>query len=176
MLVSNIGTIRYQIFDIVASCGVIVYIINASVKMFILLVLCSLVLLFINKKTRDLYEKRYKERREARENQSSTFTELIRGIRDIKVLNLRKIMTERIIEGQKKVNEISYKEHKEQDMFGILYTCFRQLITVIVIVYSLYLLSNNEIDGSLLLVIFMYHNRIIYLTTSIGEFYKIIKE
>ena len=176
MLVSNIGTIRYQIFDIVASCGVIVYIINASVKMFILLLLCSLVLLFINKKTRDLYEKRYKERREARENQSSTFTELIRGIRDIKVLNLRKIMTERIIEGQKKVNEISYKEHKEQDMFGILYTCFRQLITVIVIVYSLYLLSNNEIDGSLLLVIFMYHNRIIYLTTSIGEFYKIIKE
>jgi len=175
-LVSNIGFIRYQLFNIIASCGVIVYIINASLKMFILLLLCSLILLYIDKKSRDIYEKRYQARREIRENQNSTFTELIRGIRDIKVLNLRKNMTERIIKGQEKVNETSYKEHKEQDMFGILYTCIRQLITVIIIAYSLYLLSNNEIDGALLLVIFMYHNRVIYLTTSIGEFYKIIKE
>jgi len=175
-LVSNIGFIRYQIFDIVASCGVIIYIINASLKLFILLIICSFILLYINKKSRDLYEKRYQERREIRENQNSTFTELIRGIRDIKVLNLRKSMSERIIKGQEKVNENSYKENKEQRIFSILFSLFRQLITVIIIFYSLYLLSNNEIDGALLLVIYMYHTRVIYLTTSIGEFYKIIKE
>ena len=176
MLVSNIGFIRYQIFDIIASCGVIIYIISASFKLFILLIICSFMLLYIDKKSRDIYEKKYKERRQIREHQNSTFTELIRGIRDIKVLNLRQTMTERIIKGQMKVNEITYKEHKEQDMYRIIYTIFRQIITVIVILYSLYLLSNKEIDSALLLVIFMYHNRILYLTTTIGELYKNIKE
>ena len=176
MLVSNIGFIRFQIFDIIASCGVIMYILNASIKLFILLIFCSLILLYINKKSRNLYEKRYHERREIRENQKSTFTELIRGIRDIKVLNLRQNMTEKIIKGQEKVNEINYKEHKEQDLFSIVASFLRYLITVIIIFYSLYLLSNNEIDGALLLVIYMYHSRVMYLTTSIGDLYKTIKE
>lgn len=175
-LVSNISHIRYQILDILVSFGVIIYIINASVKLFILIIFLSFILLYINKKSRDMYEKRYHHRREIRENQNSSFTELIRGIRDIKVLNIRKVMTERIINGQVKVNETSYKEKKEQNIFNILYNFARQSITVIIIFYSLYLLSNNEIDGALLLVIYMYYNRVIMLITTIGEFYKINKE
>ena len=105
-LVSNISFIRHQILNIISSCGVIIYITNASIKLFLLLIFLSFILLYINKKSRDIYEKRYQDRREIRENQNSTFTELIRGIRDIKVLNLRKTMTEKIIKGQEKVNEI----------------------------------------------------------------------
>ena len=175
-LVANITFIRHQILSIIASCGVIIYIINASIKLFLLLIFFSFILLYINKKSRDIYEKRYQDRREARENQNSTFTELIRGIRDIKVLNLRKTMTEKIIKGQEKVNEISYKERKEQNLFSILFNFFRHLITVIIIFYALYLLSKNEIDGALLLVIYMYYSRVIYLTTSIGDLYKTSKE
>lgn len=176
ILVSNIANIRYEIFNIISSCGVIVYILNASIKLFIFLILLSFILLYINKKSRDLYEKKYQVRREARENQNSSFTELIRGIRDIKVLNLRKNMTERIIKGQEKINEISYKEHKEQDVFSILYSFSRNLITVIIMIYAIYLVSKKEIDGSLLLIIHMYHNRVIYITTAIGDLYKAIKE
>ena len=175
-LVSNIGFIRYQIMDIISSFGVLVYILTASIKIFILLIIFSLALLYIDKKSRDIYEKGYKHRRNIRENQSSTFNEIIRGIRDIKVLNIRKNITERIIKGQEEVNETTYKEHREQDLFHILYSSCRNLITLITILYSLYLLSKNEIDGSLLLIIYMYHSRVMYLTTSFGILYKGIKE
>ena len=175
-LVSNIGYLRFELFDIISSCGVVVYIINASLKIFILLIFFSLILLYINKKSRDIYEKKYQNRRDIREYQRSTFTELIRGIRDIKVLNLRKNMTEIIIKGQEKVNENSYKEHKEQDAYHIFYNFSSNLITLITILYSLYLLSKNEIDGSLLLIIYMYHHRIMCLTTSVGRLYKEFKE
>lgn len=175
-LVSNIGYIRYQIMDIISSCGVVIYIITASVKMFVLLITFSFILLYINKKSRDIYEKGYQKRRNIREQQSSSFNELIRGIRDIKVLNIRKNMTERIIKGQEQVNETSYKEHREQDLFNIIYSFCRNLITVITILYSLYLLSKNEIDSSLLLIIYMYHHRVMYLSTSFGHLYKGIKE
>ena len=162
--------------DIISSCGVVIYIITASIKMFILLITFSLVLLYIDKKSRDIYEKNYQNRRNIREQQGSTFNELIRGIRDIKVLNIRKNMTARIIKGQEQVNETSYKEHREQDLFHIIYGFSRNLITVITILYSLYLLSKNEIDGSLLLIIYMYHHRVMYLTSSFGHLYKGIKE
>lgn len=175
-LVSNISFIRYHIMDIISSCGVVIYIITASIKMFILLITFSLVLLYIDKKSRDIYEKHYQNRRNIREQQGSTFNELIRGIRDIKVLNIRKNMTARIIKGQEQVNETSYKEHREQDLFHIIYGFSRNLITVITILYSLYLLSKNEIDGSLLLIIYMYHHRVMYLTSSFGHLYKGIKE
>ena len=85
-------------------------------------------------------------------------------------------MTERIINGQIKVNETSYKEHQEQKGFQILYDSFRHLITVIVMLYSIYLLTKNEIDGALIIIIYMYHYRVINLTASIGSVYKIIKE
>lgn len=175
-LVMNIGSIRYQIVDIISSCGVVIYILNASFKMFILLVIFSLLLLYIDKKSRYVYEKGYQKRRTLKENQNSTFNELIRGIRDIKVLNLRKTITERIIKGQQEVNETIYKEHREQDFFHIIYSFSRQIITVITILYSLYLLSKNEIDGSLLLIIYLYHPRIMYLTTRLGSLYKEMKE
>lgn len=175
-LVLNLGSLRYQIVEIISSCGVVIYILNASIKMFVLLIIFSLILLYIDKKSRDIYEKSYQKRRNIRENQSSTFNELIRGIRDIKVLNIRKNMTERIIKGQQEVNETIYKEHREQDFFHIVYSFSRNLITVITILYSLYLLSINEIDGSLLLIIYMYHHRIMHLTTSFGSLYKGIKE
>lgn len=175
-LVSNIGHIRYEIIYVISSLGVLVYIINASFKMFILLMILSAILLYINKKSRDIYEKNYQERREIREQQHNTFAELIRGIRDIKVLNLRKNMTEKLIDNQEKVNESIYQEHKEQNIFNIILECFRHLITVIIILYSIYLISKKEIDGALLLVIYMYHHRVIYLTTSIGSLYKSIKE
>ena len=175
-LIINIGYIRHEIIYTIASFGVIFYIINASFKLFILLIISSFILLYIDKKSRDIYEKNYKTRREIRENQNSTFTELIRGIRDIKVLNLRKNMTDKIIKGQEIVNTTKYKENKEQEIYRILYSLCRQLITVIIILYSLYLLSNKEIDGSLLLVIYLYHNRVINLTNTIGSLYKGIKE
>ena len=175
-LVSNITGIKYNIFHAVSSCGVIIYIINASPKVFLLLIFFSFIMLYINKKERTLYEKRYTHRREIRENQSSSFTELIRGIRDIKVLNLRKNMTDKIISGQEKINEISYKENKERNTFSILHSIIRYLANLIVIMYSVYLLYQKEIDGSLLLIIYMYHQRVMYLTTDIGSLYKSFKE
>ena len=170
-LVSNIGSLKYIFIEIISSAGVIIYLINASLKVSILIILFSVILFFINKKRRDYYEKRYSIRRKSREYQSSSFTELIRGIRDIKVLNLRKIMTKKITTGQEKINDISHQENKEGMYFDSVYTFVRTLTTLIVILYSVYLVKNNELDGAALLIVFLYHTRILSLTGTIGRLY-----
>lgn len=175
-LVSNIATLRYFFVDIFTNAGVIVYLINASLKVSILILLISVILFLINKKRRDHYENRYSDRRKSREYQSSSFTELIRGIRDIKVLNLRKIMTKKITIGQEKINDISHQENKERMYFDSVYTFLRILATLIVILYSVYLVKNNELDGATLLIIFLYHGRILALNTTIGALYNNCKD
>ena len=170
-LVSSIGGLKHILMEIFSSIGVVVYLINASLKIFFLLLLFSIFLFFITKKRRDYYEKLYFKRRQSREYQSSSFTELIRGIRDVKVLNLRKTMTKKIISGQEKINDISYQEKKEGMYFDTIYTFMRCLITLIVILYSVHLVKSFELDGAALLIIFLYHDRVLSLNMAISRLY-----
>lgn len=170
-LVSSIGGLKHILMEIFSSIGVVVYLINASLKIFFLLLLFSIFLFFITKKRRDYYEKLYFKRRQSREYQSSSFTELIRGIRDVKVLNLRKTMTKKIISGQEKINDISYQENKEGMYFDTIYTFMRCLITLIVILYSVHLVKSFELDGAALLIIFLYHDRVLSLNMAISRLY-----
>ena len=170
-LVSSIGGLKHILMEIFSSIGVVVYLINASLKIFFLLLLFSIFLFFITKKRRDYYEKLYFKRRQSREYQSSSFTELIRGIRDVKVLNLRKTMTKKIISGQEKINDISYQEKKEGMYFDTIHTFMRCLITLIVILYSVHLVKSFELDGAALLIIFLYHDRVLSLNMAISRLY-----
>ncbi len=170
-LVSSIGGLKHILMEIFSSIGIVVYLINASLKIFFLLLLFSIFLFFITKKRRDYYEKLYFKRRQSREYQSSSFTELIRGIRDVKVLNLRKTMTKKIISGQEKINDISYQEKKEGMYFDTIYTFMRCLITLIVILYSVHLVKSFELDGAALLIIFLYHDRVLSLNMAISRLY-----
>lgn len=170
-LVSSIGGLKHILMEIFSSIGVVVYLINASLKIFFLLLLFSIFLFFITKKRRDYYEKLYFKRRQSREYQSSSFTELIRGIRDVKVLNLRKTMTKKIISGQEKINDISYQENKEGMYFDAIHTFMRCLITLIVILYSVHLVKSFELDGAALLIIFLYHDRVLSLNMAISRLY-----
>ena len=52
-LVSNIGSLKYIFIEIISSAGVVIYLINASLKVSILILLFSVILFFINKKRRD---------------------------------------------------------------------------------------------------------------------------
>lgn len=175
-LVSNITSLRYIINTIITSLGIYIYIINASYKIFLLILFFSIIIFYINKLKRDLYERKYQKRREAREYQTSSFTELIRGIKDIKVLNIRKTMSERIIKGQEKINEITYQEQKENNSYSIIASIIRNLASLITILYSIYLLYTKEIDGALLLIIYMYHYRVLFLTSDITSLYEHIKD
>ena len=170
-LVSSIGGLKHILMEIFSSIGVVVYLINASLKIFFLLLLFSIFLFFITKKRRDYYEKLYFKRRQSREYQSSSFTELIRGIRDVKVLNLRKTMTKKIISGQEKINDISCQEKKEEMYFDTIHTFMRCLITLIVILYSVHLVKSFELDGAALLIIFLYHDRVLSLNMAISRLY-----
>lgn len=170
-LVSSIGGLKHILMEIFSSIGIVVYLINASLKIFFLLLLFSIFLFFITKKRRDYYEKLYFKRRQSREYQSSSFTELIRGIRDVKVLNLRKTMTKKIISGQEKINDISCQEKKEEMYFDTIHTFMRCLITLIVILYSVHLVKSFELDGAALLIIFLYHDRVLSLNMAISRLY-----
>lgn len=121
-------------------------------------------------------KKSYKYNREKQEIKNSTFTELIRGIRDIKFLNLGKTMTDKVISDQKELNDINYNQDKKQNVYSIILDTLRNFISFLITILSVYLIKNKELDGALLLIIYMYHSRIMYLISDITHLYESIKD
>ena len=175
-LVASIVTLRYVLLDIITSLGVIIFVFTSSVKIFVFMIVGSFILFLIKIKEREVYENKYKNRREIREEQKSSFIELIRGIKDIKVLNLRKTMTKRIIDGQNRIKNIRLDEEKDSDIYSAFSAFVRETFRLGCLLYSLYLVYNQELSAGALITINLYEQRVFALVNNISCLYDQIKD
>lgn len=175
-ILSQLGNFKQIIFDIISNMGVVIYIINSSFKIFMLIMLFSIIFFLLDMKKRKIYEQRYKNRRFSRERQVDTFNETIRGIKDIKGLNIRNNITNYVIKGQERISEINYQETRERESFNVIYYGLKDVSEFLVILYSVYLYLNNQLPGSLILIILMYRRRIDWLIGDIQSLYMGIKD
>lgn len=81
-------------------------------------------------------------------------------------------MTDKVITDQKELNNIEYLQEKSQNTYSIILDTLRSFFSLIIIISSVLLLKNKELDGSLLLIIYMYHSRVIYLINDLTHIYE----
>ena len=136
----------------------------------------SFISFLIKIKEREVYENKYKNRREIREEQKSSFIELIRGIKDIKVLNLRKTMTKRIIDGQNRIKNIRLDEEKDSAIYSAFSAFVRETFRLGFLLYSLYLVYNQELSAGALITINLYEQKVFALVNNISNLYDQIKD
>lgn len=175
-LIGSILNIMNTIFRIISSCGVVVYILAVSYKLFIVVMIAGVISFLANRKSFSYFEKWYDKKRNANEGYQSTFSEIIRGIRDIKVLNLREIMTNKIIKNQEEINDMSNKEMIEMKFFDNVFSLLDGVFEIGVLLYSIYLVSVGEIGGESLLIVYMYYGRVVFLMNDFGFLYKDVKK
>lgn len=87
-----LSRLSYSITSSLRSFGILIYIFAMSYWIGIYFTICSFVLFILNLFRLKMSDKQYKEEMEHHEIYSSSFSEIIRGIRDIKVLNLKDVM------------------------------------------------------------------------------------
>ena len=108
-----ISRLSYNVTSSLRSFGVLLYIFVMSYFIGIYFVICSLILFAFNFYRLKLSDKQYKEEAEQSEVYASTFSEVIRGIRDIKVLNLKNIMIDKTLRDQNNLNELRRKNRRK---------------------------------------------------------------
>jgi len=168
--------VRYSLTGLLTSIGVFIYVFWTSPFFGIFFLLVSLLLFFLSVRRTKYWEKERKTMNEFNEKYSSNFSELIRGIKDIKVLNLKNILIKKTTKEQKEIINYTFDSRKNDEKFYILDNAIRYLIDFALIILGIILIKNNYLTGANFLVIFMYQHRAIYLIDEISDIYRNIKD
>jgi len=167
--------LNMSITDVITNIGILfaIYIIN---KWIFLYYVISITLIFllekIRAKKRNELDKHY---RKSAEETTGIAGELIRGVRDIKVLNASKSFLENIENKINKVNQERYKMSSTTRKYDLLIGTIKDLCDLLLILFAIYLIKIDNLTAPSLLIIYMYRGRIINLLSFFSymlEFFK----
>ena len=176
VLASIFSRFRYSVVNLFTSIGILIYVFYTSFIIGVYFLLTSLVIFYFSIKRTQRWEKENKKYREITEKYTSNFGELIRGIKDIKVLNLKKVLTNKTVEEQKNIIKFNYDNMKKDERFWVINDFARTLIDFIFIILGIILIKNSYITGASFLVIYMYKNRCCYFFDDISSIYRNYKD
>lgn len=169
-------TIRYNITEILSSLGIFIYIFNINYVIGIFLLITSLISFCLTVRRIKHWEEERKIINNFNEKYSSNFGELIRGIKDIKVLNLKKYLFKKITKEQKEIINFQYENRKKDDRFYMTENFIRYLVDFLLIIIGIVLIKNNYLSGANFLVIYMYKGKAIYFIDDINFLYRNFKD
>ena len=162
-ILSIFGRVSNIVIDFVSNIGIVVAILIISPPMFAYFMINSLVICYINKKRRDIYYNNHKKIRQLHENRTSLISEIIRGIRDVKLLNAK----EGIIDNTKKqlnyITDKQIKNEKASNLFRLVSDSIRDLFDVLFILLTIVLIYKNHITIANALIIYTYKPRVEFL-------------
>lgn len=138
------------------SFGVLIYIFMMSVPIGIYIVVGSGIVCFLRYRAIKLRKKQRKEEDGQNEKYSSSFNEIIRGIRDIKVLNLKDEMIKKTLSDQKCIHEMQRKNRRKLFFRDEIRWGLQEIINYGVYVLAIYLISKNLFLGTNLIILYTY--------------------
>lgn len=167
-VVSSLSRFTFYFTSILKSGGVFLYIFILSIPIGVYLLVSSFVLFYIRYYGTKKREKQRKTEDEKRENYASTFAEIIRGIRDIKVLNLKEKMIDKTLKDQKNLNALYKVNRNSMYKYEEIRWALRKIIDFGVYVLAIYLITKNKFLGLNLIVLYTYKNQAFGLFDSIS--------
>ncbi len=176
ILANIFSSLRFNITSILTSIGIFFYIFYISPIIGIFFFIVSFINFYINFKRTKRWELERKKDNEMREKYSSNFSELIRGIKDIKVLNLKNYLISKTTKEQKELILYNYQMQKKDQKSYILTSIIHYLMDFLLIIIGVILIKYNMITGASFLVIYMYKGDASYFLNDISSLHRSYKE
>lgn len=151
--------IIYYLMQILENIGVLGAILIIDRTLFVYTVIVLLVLFIFEKIRIGTWYEYDKIRRELDEKNSGLIAELVRGIRDVKVLNSANDFMKKIITRVKEANRQQYKLSSKMRQYNLLTGSLSDLSTLLFIVLGVYLITNNKLTIDNFVIIYMYQSR-----------------
>ena len=161
--------------DLLSNIGILiaVYIINKQVFIFFLI---GLIILFIFKKIRmQKYFARDRKYRELSEKNTGLITELVRGIKDIKLLNASEVFVNKVLIKLKKSNEERYAMMAVNRKYDLLTGSIEDLISLLFIFYGVWLVRINILTIPSFVVLYMYQSKVYNLLWTTANILEVTK-
>mgnify|MGYP002853256337 FL=1 len=173
---SNIADIfnvlNIYLTNILTNIGIFgaIFIINKKVFLFLLFMILTIYL--IERRRTTLFNERDKIYRKKHENVSGFIGELVRGVRDIKMLNAEESFMSELQDKVVDLNQSRYKMASTNRNYSLLKSTYHDLFDMSMIFLLVYFIYTNELTLASALVVHNYMNRV----TSIVNFFGMLLE
>ena len=167
--------LNMSIMDIITNIGLLVAIFVINKFMFFYYIF-SIGLVFIIERIRITkrmeIDKKY---RKIAEKATGLVGELVRGVRDIKVLNAQETFMNKVNNEITYVNQERYKMSSVNRKYSFLANCVDDVLEFLLILLGVFMIMNNKISIANFVIVYMYrHNvfNLLYMISSLIEWYK----
>ncbi len=175
-LANVFNVLNRYLSNILTDLGIFVAIFIINIWAFFYMIFVIIVLFFIEKKRTIIYNQYDKKFRKKNEKVSGFVGEIVRGIRDIKLLNAESSFTDKLHEEVEEVNLYRYEMDAINRRYNLLRGTFRDFFDTGLIFLLVYLIIKGELAIANALVIHNYAGRVPNIVYSIGILLDSVKD
>lgn len=161
---------------ILLNVSFIVYILLINTYLGLFLILNIILNYILSSKKLYYYKKTRKIYKENDEALVGSYTDLVRGIREVKDLNLKSVFLEEIDRQQKDTIYSQIKTIDTRRTWNRWIKAFQHLVDLIFIIISVFFIKNNSLTISTFLIVFLYKNKILTLIDYITEIREVLAD
>lgn len=154
---------------IILNLSFIIYVLYLNKYLGLFLIL-NIILVYILTSKKLFYYKNVKVKYKQKDEELvGIYTDVIRGIREVQNLNLKDTLLDRINIKQKDVISYDIKKTHTRRTWNRYIKAFQHTLDFIFIILSIYFITNNTLQISSFLIIFLYKNKVLNLIDYISE-------
>lgn len=161
---------------IIEDIGIYLSILYINKYMFLYYVLVAIILALYKSYQSKVYAKKEKVVREEEENVTGLTSEIVRGARDIKMLNAEESFMTILDKKIYSLNKIRYKMEKTNDNYVFGGSLLSDCLKFILVLLLIYFLKNNTLEAAMALVIYNYSDRFSYLAYDLDNLMNSIRK
>jgi len=162
--------------NIIQDIGVTILVFVTNVYMGLYFSLYLIISLLLQRFRTKILETKEKDLRNQRETTSGFSTELVRGIRDIKMLNAEKSFLSKVQSNIDELNDKDYDISFTYRLFSVIETVCNQTFELLLIFIIVYFVKNEAFDIATGVIIYNYRNYVLSLIYDVTYIIDFIRE
>lgn len=154
---------------VILNVSFIIYVLYLNIYLGLFLILNVILVYILTSKKLYYYKRVKKDYKEKDEKVVGIYTDVIRGIREIKDLNLKSVVLRDVNQKQTETIKAEIKSIHTKRTWNRWIAAFQHILDFIFILLSIYFITNNNLQISSFLIIFLYKNKVLDLINYISE-------
>ena len=159
-IVSLFDSLMGSIIDFISNFGVLIAVIFISYPMFFFFLITSILNAYVGHKRRKALYERQKKYRKIRENKTGLISEIVRGVKDIKLLSAADGVLKKTDHELKRVNKELLQVNKESRKFRLITENIWDTVDFLFIVLGILLVKVDMLTISGFVILYSYRGRI----------------
>ncbi len=167
--------LNMSLTDLITNIGIIIAIFVINKFIFIFYIITIFIIFYLEKIRIRKFYSLDKQFRKSAEAATGLVGELVRGVRDVKVLNATHSFMKRVNKDITELNQERYKMSEVTRRYSLLTSCVRDMCDLSLIILGVFMISKDYISIANFIIIYMYRGRVfnlLTLTTQVMEWFK----